>query len=232
MKLQYLGDSKDSFKWHYHDYLAQELGFPLLNIAFMMTPDDGSNDGKSDPSLFPAGREIIKFCKILRKKRSIDEIRRLPKVTGAKYEIKFHNNEDEFKNQNREHYFSGFSAEKDHQLVFLDPDTGFEPKEPNETHVLYSDIKSILGQISYGSVISVFQHFRRKKFEEDFAEIKKGLPSEHATAIWWRSAQHSVMFVAVGKSQKDIAKVREANENYLGTIQPKLAPKSRISTIP
>jgi hypothetical protein len=27
MKLQYLGDSKDSFKWDYHDWLASEMKF-------------------------------------------------------------------------------------------------------------------------------------------------------------------------------------------------------------
>ena len=50
MKLQYLGDSKDSFKWDYHDFLVAELGYPLLNIALMMTPDDAGNDGQSHPS--------------------------------------------------------------------------------------------------------------------------------------------------------------------------------------
>jgi len=43
MKKQYLGDSKDSFKWDYHDFLAGELNYPVLNIMLMMTPDDESN---------------------------------------------------------------------------------------------------------------------------------------------------------------------------------------------
>ena len=59
MKLQYLGDSKDSFKWDYHDFLVSELEYPLLNIALMMTLDDGGNDGKTHPSLSPARDEII-----------------------------------------------------------------------------------------------------------------------------------------------------------------------------
>ncbi len=85
MKLQYLGDSKDSFKWDYHDFLVSELKYPLLNIALMMTPDDGSNDGKTRPSLFPAREEIISFCQFLRENRSIDSIRNLPLITGASY---------------------------------------------------------------------------------------------------------------------------------------------------
>jgi len=65
MKLQYLGDSKDSFKWDYHDYLTETIGFKLLNILFMMTPDDNTNEGNTKPDWFPARDEIIQFCKEL-----------------------------------------------------------------------------------------------------------------------------------------------------------------------
>ena len=210
MKLQYLGDSKDSFKWDYHDYLAQELRYPFLNIGLMMTPDDESNDGKSHPSWFPARSTIVAFCEHLREQRSIEAVRRLPEITGSSYTIKFHNESAFITNQNRRQYFSGFSPDEN-QLLFLDPDNGFEPeKSYNEKHVLYSDIASLLGQISDDSVISVFQHFRRKSFVEDFARIKERLHSGYATAIYW----HSLMFVAIGKSQKVIARVGEANEKY------------------
>lgn len=213
MKLQYLGDSKDSFKWHYHDYLVQELRYPFLNIAFMMTPDDESNDGKSHPSLFPARDKIIKFCENLRKKRSTQAVRRLPEITGSSYAVEFHKESVFITNQNRTQYFSGFSADVN-QLLFLDPDNGFEPeKSYSKKHVLYSDIASVLGQISDDSVISVFQHFRRKSFVKDFARIKECLYGGYATAIYW----HSLMFVAIGKSQKVIAQVGEANEKYSRT---------------
>jgi hypothetical protein len=213
MKLQYLGDSKDSLKWDYHDYLAQELRYPFLNIALMMTPDDKSNDGKSHPSLFPARSEIMKFCERLREKRSIEMIRHLPEETGANYTIGFHNGSTFLTNQNRSQYFSGLSANMK-QLLFLDPDNGFEPeKSYSEKHVLYSDIASLLGQMSDDAVISVFQYLRHKSFPEDFARIKQRLYSGYATAIYW----HSLMFVAIGKSQKVITQVSEANEKYSRT---------------
>ena len=218
MKLQYLGDSKDSFKWDYHDYLAQELRYPFLNIALMMTPDDESNDGKSYPSLFQARSEIIEFCKHLREQRSIEVVRRLPEKTGSNYTVEFHNGIAFITNQNRSQYFSGLSGNTK-QLLFLDPDNGFEPeKSYSEKHVLYSDIASLLGQMSDDSVISVFQHFRRKSFVEDFARIKQRLYSGYATAIYW----HSLMFVAIGKSQKVIAQVSEANKKYSRTYPVKV----------
>jgi len=210
MKLQYLGDSKDSFKWDYHDYLAQELCYPLLNIALMMTPDDTSNDGKSHPSLFPARGEIVEFCKQLREKRNIDALQRLPETTGSHYTVKLHNGSTFITNQNRRQYFSGLSTTTK-QLLFLDPDNGFEPeKSYSDKHVLYSDIASLLEQISDDSVISVFQHSRRKPFVEDFAKIEQQLHSRYATAIYW----NLLMFVAIGKSQKVITQVSEANKKY------------------
>ena len=223
MKLQYLGDSKDCFKWDYHDYLAQELRYPILNIAFMMTPDDGSNQGETLPRQFR--QEVIKFCEHLqglpvKTVKSIAEVQRLPKVTRANYTIKFHNekfhNEKELiTSKTRKQYFSGFSR-TDKQLLFLDPDNGFEPeKSRSEKHVLYDEIASILEQVSEDTVLSVFQHFRRKPFVEDFLQIKKRLEAndvkhEHVTAIYW----HSLMFVLIGKSQEVVAPIRIANERY------------------
>lgn len=213
MKLQYLGDSKDSFKWDYHDYLAQELRYPFLNIALMMTPDDESNDGKSFPSLFQARPEIIEFCKHLRYMKSIETIRLLPEKIDSNYTVELHKGSTFITSKNRSQYFSGLLANTK-QLLFVDPDNGFEPeKSYSEKHVLYSDIASLLGQMSDDSVISVFHHFRRKSFVEDFAIIKHRLYSGYATAIYW----HSLMFVAIGKSRKVIAQVGEANEKYSRT---------------
>lgn len=59
MKLQYLGDSKDSFKWDYLDSLVGALGYDRLKIAWMMTSDDQGPDGKTSPEHFPARPEIL-----------------------------------------------------------------------------------------------------------------------------------------------------------------------------
>ena len=61
MKLQYLGDSKDSFKWDYHDYLTNVICYNTLNILLMMTPDDKTGEGKTKPDWFPARKDIINF---------------------------------------------------------------------------------------------------------------------------------------------------------------------------
>ncbi len=214
MKLQYLGDSKDSFKWDYHDFLVSKLEYPLLNIALMMTPDDGGNDGRTNPSSFPAKGEIIEFCQSLKENQSIDLIKTLPQKTNASYKVELHKNKQYFSNDNRFEYFSKLSNTEDRQICFLDPDNGFEPeKSINEKHVSYDNISNILEQVSDNAVVSIFQHHRRIKFTKDFARIKERIDFGYVTAIYW----NSLMFVAISKSEKTIMKVANANQIYQTT---------------
>jgi hypothetical protein len=210
MKKQYLGDSKDSFKWDYHDFLVRELKYPFLNIVLMLTPDNKKNEGKTLPTLFPARKEIIKLCNDLRSARNINLITSLPYRTGANYRINLHNPDTYITNHNRKTYFSGMQTNED-QLLLIDPDIGFEPEKSfSKQHILYTDIVNILEQVSAWSVVSVFQHFRRKSFVRDFARIKERLEVRYTTAIYWQS----LMFVGISKSESAIARVAEANKKY------------------
>lgn len=210
MKLQYLGDSRDSFKWDYHDYLTSSLCYPLFNVALMMTPDDKTKDGSTKPHIYQARSEIIAFCHDLKKCKDIQLIKQLPACTDSNYHVVLHKNSTQITNRNRKEYFSDITRENK-QVLFLDPDNGFEPeKKYSAKHVLYSNIESILQQLSEQSVISVFQYFRRISFVTDFARIRQRLISGHATAIYW----HSLMFVAISKSEERINKVRSVNQEY------------------
>lgn len=210
MKLQYLGDAKDSFKWDYHDFLTSRLAYPKLNIALMMTPDDGGSHGQLKPSGFPARPEVISFCEGLRESGSLTNIETLPQLTKSSYRVHLHKGEMLFKNDQRFSYFKGFDG-AENQVILLDPDNGFEPKSScNEKHVRYSDLSWILEQVSDDSVVSVFQHFRRVSFPKDYARIKSRIEIGISTAIYW----HSLMFVAVSKSEKAINTLRAANEEY------------------
>jgi len=214
MKRQYLGDSKDSFKWDYHDHLTNALGFKVLNILLMMTHNDNTNEGKTKPDWFPARSEIIQFCHELRAERELSKIISLPTKTSASYKANLHKPGNYLSKKDRNSYCLDISDHCD-QVVFLDPDNGMEPeKKYNEKHVRYSELSIILDQISNNSVISVFQHFRRKKFRDDFARIKERLlavvPNAHVTAIFW----HQLMFVVLGKSERTIDNIRQINRSY------------------
>jgi hypothetical protein len=209
MKLQYLGDSKDSFKWDYHGYLTSKLACQKLNIILMLTPDDNTRDGRTHPELFPARTEIISFCHELRRERDVQLLRGLPRVTRASYVVDLHRPGTYYARQSGREYFSELSSEGQ-CLFFLDPDNGFEPETSNDKHVLYADVAGILKLMPGASVISVFQHFRRIPFEMDFARIKQHLAHLHVSAVYW----HFLMFVTVAKTKSAIERVVAANYEY------------------
>ncbi len=77
MKRQYLGDSRDSFKWDYHHHLAVGLGAPEFQVVGMMTADDGSGEGQTSPERLPEPAETIEFCRRLRANHDLAEAARL-----------------------------------------------------------------------------------------------------------------------------------------------------------
>ena len=213
MKKQYLGDSKDSFKWDYHDFLTSSIGYPLLNVALMMTPDDDGNHGQTDPALFPGRAEVIKFCRSLRKNRCVRDIKSLPGETGNSYKVDLHNSCKHFTNRGRLGYFSGL-RNSENQVLLLDPDNGFEPINRSKEHVSYEDIVRVTKQINDASIVSVFQCFRRVPFREDYANIKRALEERDlrfSTTVCWDS---NMFFVQIAKSKAILDKIRRINEQY------------------
>lgn len=210
MKRQYLGDSKDSFKWDYHHYLVEALAYDHFKIAWMMTPDDGGTHGSTAPELFPARQEILSLCNRLRSTRDPALVLGLPAIMGAKYQVSFHDPAENKNDANHRSFFSGITLGSG-QIIFLDPDNGFEPERSyTDKHVRYSDLDSLIKLAPPDTVVTVFQHHRRKKFPDDFARIRKRLLGGYATAIYW----HSLMFVSIASSRETIHKVGKINREY------------------
>jgi hypothetical protein len=210
MKRQYLGDSKDSFKWEYLDHLAVGLKSPVLQVAWMMTPDDRSADGQTRPEQFPARPEILELCRHLRSLRDPAQISLLPRLTGASYLVAPEGTSQTFHQNHRRQYFDDLDLSFD-QVLFLDPDNGMEPERSfNEKHVRYSELRWLMARITDSSVITVFQHHRRKRFPDDFARIQERFGTGYLTAIYW----HSLMFVTVCRSEARIEDVRRVNASY------------------
>ncbi len=234
MKIQYLGDSKDSFKWDYHDYLTSTLGADRLLVVPMLTADDESGQGGSEPEGYPARLGILKFCTELRRSRTVQAISRLPEFSDSNYSVVLHRPAELFGDRAREEYFSGLGS-SDNQVVFLDPDNGFEPLSRSDKHIGFDDIRRIATGLGDNSVVTVFHHFRRRRFKDDFAAIQERLAPLSSTAIYW----HSLMFVAVSQSMAVVERVRRANvayaENYPVTVvgmerrepnRPELKPRA------
>jgi len=210
MKRQYLGDWKDSFKWEYHDYLLQQLHYEYFQIVWMMTPDYTKSHGGIGPDRFPARPEILRLCRELRANRKPEKLESLPGITSASYKVISYRANEYLTYRNRTSYFSDIAA-LPNQVLFLDPDNGFEPEgKCKARHIGYTEIDSILQKLPSTSIISVFHHFRRKRFSEDFARIRERLHSGFSTAIHW----HFLMFVAVSPSEAMIDRARAINLDY------------------
>lgn len=247
MNWKYLGDSKDAFKWDYLDFLAGELRVDVLYYVSMWTLEEETKEGKTSPVEFPAlNKKIQKFCNCLKKMRSAGELfrkmqcrlemlmgmafykilRGLPKRAGRhRYRVRIHKPNVAFRNSERDGYFCGIAPAK--QIVFLDPDTGFQPetkKNISEKHVRYSDIKNICGQAGGNAIVVVFQDMSRKS-QSHYNKIK-GRLAEHGvfytTALIWPG---KVMPVAMGKKIGKIKQVRKANAAYKCMVEHR--PSSR-----
>lgn len=213
MKRQYLGDARDAFKWEYQDHLIRQLGYSELRIVPMLTKDDGTKEGMTHPSRYPADTVFHEFCLKLKRSRSLVDLHELPALTGAEYRVKLHRPDEIFSENSRASYFSGMNATSD-QVVFVDPDIGFEPKGRYEKHVAFADVSAILEQITEDSVVSVYQHQRQgESYVTTIEGIRRRLPADHCVAIYG----HHVMFVAISRSRATIESVSEANARYAAT---------------
>lgn len=176
----------------------------------MLTPDDQSHDGRTHPELFPARNTVIHFCHDLRKERDVQLLHQLPRVGDGSYVIGLHQPDGHYNCQGMGSYFNGLVTEGC-CVYFLDPDNGFEPETTsNEKHVSYSDVANIHTLMSSDSVISVFQHFRRIPFVNDFSRIKQRLSHDFVAAIYW----HSLMFITIAKSEETFRRIIIANNQY------------------
>ena len=92
-----------------------------------MTLDDNGPDGKTAPELFPAREAILQLCHDLRSARDPGLLFELPARTGARYAVTFHDPDASLSDGDDHSFFSGVETGPD-QVLFLDPDNGFEPE--------------------------------------------------------------------------------------------------------
>lgn len=213
MKLQYLGDSRDSFKWHYHDHLAKGMNAKRLDIIPMLVPNDKTGQGKIHAKQYPATLEIQEFCEHLREKPFLHSIEKLPVYTRAKYSIRLHKQSEFYSFRDSKKYFTDIGSGN---LTFIDPCTGFEPKHGNDTHISFTDLSYLLDILPKCAIISVYQHKQqRKKMSDTYTNICKGIKSHHHYSLSTAIYNPQVMMVQITKCSDRLEKIREINQAYL-----------------
>ena len=220
MRRQYLGDEKDAFKWDYHNFLIRELGYSSLSILLMLTKDNDKkpNDGKSKPRGFKCADErIYSLCDELKKSKKedwkfLELIKEMPARMNENYTVRFHAAKTIFNYSARNDYFDSFEGSQQDELIFVDPNTGFEPGTATCDHVKYADINKLFSKISEDSIISVFQYLPRKKIADVYKNIRKQISCNcYVNGLYWSG---KLMFVVIGKNKKRIEQVRTINECY------------------
>lgn len=183
MKNQYFGDINDYRKYGLLRVILQASGLPML-VSWMLTPDDGSNDGNFvsylqkprkwssyDPVLFNKLKALLAngqgrdVC-LLKKTRL------LPR-TGYFYDCVPDTAPE------RDAWFNSLlGAAKEKEFIFLDPDNGLEVKSRpygarNSSKYLYwREVEALWAE---GKSLLIYQHFIREKRDVFVQRILKAL---------------------------------------------------------
>jgi hypothetical protein len=181
MKLQYLGDSRDAFKWDLLHWLVSETDPPFSKLVVipMLTPDDEvPHDGKTPAKSFASRPEINNFLEALAKTpRTLERIVDLGALDSlCQFEVQVHEAYRSIgSGKQREAYWKSFRSEaQENTLVFADPDNGLEPKTKHaEKWLRYDEVRKILEDLPQTSALVVYQHRpQREKWQSALPRIK------------------------------------------------------------
>jgi hypothetical protein len=69
---------------------------------------------------------------------------------------------DTFSHEHRVNYFNKmFEKFPESSLIFLDPDTGLEVKNPTQRHLLFDEVRKIYDRMDNRSILMIYQHLPR-----------------------------------------------------------------------
>ena len=220
MKLQYLGDARDAFKWDLLHWMCTKSSprFDKMIFVPMLTPDiEKSNEGKIPHQQFECRGFIRPFLDSLKKEpRSLERIAALGVVEQ---------NEPPFNvsviaptkyigtGNMRAEYWSGFEPEKlKNAIIFFDPDNGFETKTQNKAKwVRHSELKHFLSRLPQTSVVVVYQHRPHRKWNDLFSDLKDNLSYVH-TAV--AAYEGNLAFVAMAGNESAGRRIFAAIKSY------------------
>lgn len=203
MKNQYFGDINDFKKYGLLRSIISASNLNIL-IAWMLTTDDGSTDGKFieylekpekwekyDKELYS---ELVKLIQN-NKERKVSLIENSEVLNRCKY---FSNNILDPAEQ-REIWFSDLvDKSKNSDLIFLDPDNGLEIKSTkygtrNSSKFLYCHEVKLLWEL--GKSLLIYQHFIREKRQTFTQRMLKNLKETTDGSIVESFSTSNVVFL-------------------------------------
>lgn len=217
MKLQYLGDARDSFKWDLLHFLVTDSTFERLCFVPFLTPDDPDpTDGRTPPHLFPCRPEILNFNERLRKSRDLNLVTQLGRLGGV-WEFGvgvFYPERYVGVGKNRHKYLEDLNPKSlKKTLVFFDPDNGFETKtQKGIKWIRHEEIKHVLADLPASSAIVVYQHRPRRRWTDLLPKLRVRCHyAQHLLAIY----EANLAFVLLTKGKGIHERLVEASERYV-----------------
>ncbi len=202
MKDQYFGDINDYRKYG----LLRQLAASGLEttVAWMLTPDDGSSDGRRlgylgkperwerfDPRLFASLKALLS-AGVGRRVALVENSRILP---GARFYSELVPRGEPA----RERWLEGLvERARGTDLVFLDPDNGLEVKSVPRSgkgatrYVYWSDVEALFRS---GFSLLIYQHFPRRPRREFIAETVERLAARTGAAAVEALVTANVLFL-------------------------------------
>jgi hypothetical protein len=159
MRDRWYGDNRDLIKWGGIEILCRNIGMnKVIWVAYLR--EDSWTNIKFDYYINdkPVPKEVIKHFKSIR-----ENLERLKKDLALNI-ILIDNECNEAYNRNNRQKYTDFICEyiiKDtdkKRIVFLDPDTGLQPKRISDTTVTEKEVKKIWNTLKNGDYLVFYQH--------------------------------------------------------------------------
>jgi hypothetical protein len=222
MKLQYLGDARDAFKWDLLHWICTRSlpSFSTMVFVPLLTPDvKESNEGLTPHHWFECRDFIRTFVVSLKAEpRSLERIAALGSAeTLNRFQVSVFAPETFVgAGGKRSEYWIQFDASKlENSVVFFDPDNGYETEtRDGEKWIRHSELRSFFSQLPETSVAVVYQHRPRRTWPDLFADLTKKLTYAH-TAI--AAYEANLAFVAMAGNATVGRRVATAMEEYAET---------------
>lgn len=180
MKLQYLGDSRDAFKWDLLHHLCKTSSPPFRHLLFipLLTPDDQiPRHGKTPHSRFAFQAPIRGFLsQLASSKRDLNLVHALGAIDGTpRFQVSTPPGSRIIQNgAGRASYWKAWPEVRwTDALVFFDPDNGFETKtQKGGKWIRHNEIAAILPALGPEGAVIVYQHRpQRQTWDTVFATL-------------------------------------------------------------
>jgi len=189
MRDRWYGDNRDLIKWGGIKILCKDQGInKVLWVAYLRHDKWSEIKFDDPPKKVPVSYEVIAHFKSIRQNMS-----QLRKNIGLDIILVDEKIGEKYSHQNRINYMESICGyiEKNsdgNKVVFLDPDTGLEPKKCKVTNVSENEVERIWNSLKAGNYLVFYQHrFRDKRWREKRGEqlAKICHLSEEKIRMWY-----------------------------------------------